>query len=239
MSALQDYVNEQKAKGAFGSVPSGISASFSSFGDLRSKLSSSINGLPLLSRSATIDADAESLTSPAGSSGQLPSSRNRKNGGWFSSVLGDEGAFGLSKMQRIVAFFMSLFGAFLCFGMAVMLLPVIVLQARRFAALNTLGSVMLLLSFSFLWGPMGYIRHMLSEHRRYVTAAYLTTVFATLYASLWLQSTLVTIFFAILQTFALIWYVLSYAPGGERGLRFIAGLFGGMLKAKSKTVLPI
>uniref|UniRef100_F1L114 Vesicle transport protein n=1 Tax=Ascaris suum TaxID=6253 RepID=F1L114_ASCSU len=241
MSALQDFVNQQKAKGALG--PSSFSASFSSFNELRSKLSSSISGsisgLPLLSRSTTVDLDSESLTDSASTSGQLPSSRNRRNGGWFSSVTGDEGACGLSRVQRIVAFFMALFGAFFCFGMAVVMLPLIVIQARKFAALNTLGSVMLISSFGFLWGPMNYVKHMLSQERRYVTAAYLSTVIATLYTSVWLQSTVVTIIFAVLQAIALIWYVLSYAPGGERGLRFIAGLFGGMLKAQSKTVLPI
>uniref|UniRef100_A0A0M3I2N6 Vesicle transport protein n=1 Tax=Ascaris lumbricoides TaxID=6252 RepID=A0A0M3I2N6_ASCLU len=189
MSALQDFVNQQKAKGALG--PSSFSASFSSFNELRSKLSSSISGsisgLPLLSRSTTVDLDSESLTDSASTSGQLPSSRNRRNGGWFSSVTGDEGACGLSRVQRIVAFFMALFGAFFCFGMAVVMLPLIVIQARKFAALNTLGSVMLILSFGFLWGPMNYVKHMLSQERRYVTAAYLSTVIATLYTSVWVS----------------------------------------------------
>ncbi|KHN79257.1 Protein transport protein SFT2 [Toxocara canis] len=189
MSALQDFVNQQKAKGALG--PSAFGTSFSSFGELRSKLSSSISGsisgIPLLSRSATVDLDSGSLADSPTTSGQLPSSRNRKNSGWFSSVTGIEGACGLSRLQSIIAFFMTLFGALLCFGMAAVMLPLIVIQARKFAALNTLGSAMLILSFGFLWGPMNYINHMLSRERRLVTAAYLSTVFATLYSSLWVS----------------------------------------------------
>lgn len=69
---------------------------------------------------------------------------------------------------------------------------------------------------------------MFSEQRRVVTLAYLLTVFATLYSSLWvsilnivkirvlllivylvlifqLRSTLVTIFFSIIQAIALVW----------------------------------
>uniref|UniRef100_A0A183VAN8 Vesicle transport protein n=1 Tax=Toxocara canis TaxID=6265 RepID=A0A183VAN8_TOXCA len=176
MSALQDFVNQQKAKGALG--PSAFGTSFSSFGELRSKLSSSISGsisgIPLLSRSATVDLDSGSLADSPTTSGQLPSSRNRKNSG-------------LSRLQSIIAFFMTLFGALLCFGMAAVMLPLIVIQARKFAALNTLGSAMLILSFGFLWGPMNYINHMLSRERRLVTAAYLSTVFATLYSSLWVS----------------------------------------------------
>ncbi|VDK19567.1 unnamed protein product [Anisakis simplex] len=103
MSTLQDFVNQQKAKGTLG-TPSSFSASFSSFGDLKSKLSSSISeslsGIPLISRSSTVDVDSESLTSPddASTSGQLLSSRNRKfMNGWFGGLSGngaDDGACG-------------------------------------------------------------------------------------------------------------------------------------------------
>ncbi|KAK6049058.1 hypothetical protein COOONC_13437, partial [Cooperia oncophora] len=59
-----------------------------------------------LSRSET--ADSESLTGEGGD-GQLPNTKNRKNGGWFSS--GDESFFGMSRTQRIFAFFLSLLGS--------------------------------------------------------------------------------------------------------------------------------
>ncbi|VDD86170.1 unnamed protein product [Enterobius vermicularis] len=218
MSSLQDFVNQQKAKQS--SI--GSTSSFS---------------LPRIGRSSTIE--TESLTETASTSGQLPSAKNRKNSGWLSSINSDEGNCGLSRTQRILAFFMFLIAALFSFGTAVVMLPLVVVQARKFAALNTLGSVMLMLSFAFLLGPLNYLKHMFSEQRRVVTLAYLLTVFATLYSSLWLRSTLVTIFFSIIQAIALVWFVLSYAPGGERGLLFIAGLFSRFVKSKTKTVLPI
>ncbi|MFH4973332.1 hypothetical protein AB6A40_000041 [Gnathostoma spinigerum] len=182
MSALEEYVNQQKAKASISNVTSGITSSLSSLG---SKISTRINGLPLLSRSAT-DPDSESLISSPEGSGQLPPVQNRKSSGWMSSLSGED-VCGMSRAQRIIAFFMSLIGALFCFGTAIMLLPVLVLSARKFAALNTLGSIMLILSFAFLWGPMAYFKHMISEQRRYVTIVYVGTVLATLYASLWVR----------------------------------------------------
>uniref|UniRef100_A0A8R1TIJ2 Vesicle transport protein n=1 Tax=Onchocerca volvulus TaxID=6282 RepID=A0A8R1TIJ2_ONCVO len=174
MSDLQEFVNQQKAK----------NSSFPSINTIRFKLPSSLNGFTL-TRSSD-DFDREILTESAGqTNGQLPQSRNRKNNGWFSSITNDESVFGMSKMQRIVAFFMSIGAAFICFGIAVVLLPTVVIQARKFAAVNTLGSVMLILSFAFLWGPMNYLRHMFSEQRRHITIAYFITVVTTLYFSLW------------------------------------------------------
>uniref|UniRef100_A0A1I7WBU0 Vesicle transport protein n=1 Tax=Heterorhabditis bacteriophora TaxID=37862 RepID=A0A1I7WBU0_HETBA len=141
MSALEAFINEQRKKSV--NITSGIgSSSFSSFGDFRSKLSTSISGLPLLSRSDATD--SQSLTREISEDGQLPQGKNRKNGiGWFSS--GDENFFGMSRTQRIFAFFLCLVGAAFCFSTAAFLIPIIILYTRKFAALNTLGSVLLLL----------------------------------------------------------------------------------------------
>ncbi|VDK88669.1 unnamed protein product [Litomosoides sigmodontis] len=180
MSDLREFVSQQKAKNSpFGATT--ISASFPSIKTIRSKLTWSLNGFSLA------DSDQEILIESTGeTNGQLPQSRNRRNSGWFGSISSDESVFGMSKMQRIVAFFMSIGAAFICFGIAVVLLPAIVIQARKFAALNSLGSIMLILSFGFLWGPMSYLKHMFSEQRRHVTVAYLSTVVATLYSGLWI-----------------------------------------------------
>uniref|UniRef100_A0A0R3RWH4 Vesicle transport protein n=1 Tax=Elaeophora elaphi TaxID=1147741 RepID=A0A0R3RWH4_9BILA len=184
MSDLREFVNQQKAKISFFGKTT-TSSSFPSIKTIRSKLTTGLNGFSLMHSSGD-DSDREILTESTGeTNGQLPQSRNRRNGGWFSAISNEESVFGMSKIQRIVAFFMSIGAAFVCFGIAVVLLPTIVIQARKFAALNTLGSIMLILSFGFLWGPTSYMKHMFSEQRRHVTVAYLITVIATLYFSLW------------------------------------------------------
>ncbi|CAJ0585846.1 unnamed protein product, partial [Mesorhabditis spiculigera] len=180
MSALEAFVNEQKKKGGLGT-----SASFSSLGDLRNKLpnSVSIGGFSLFSRAET--SDTQVLIEGDDADAQLPQGKNRKNGaGWFGMASADEGMCGLSRTQRLFAFFLSLIGAVFCFTMAAFLIPVIIISTRKFAALNTLGSVMLILSFAFLWGPSAYFTHLLSPQRRLVTVAYFSALFATLYSSL-------------------------------------------------------
>ncbi|VDN26751.1 unnamed protein product, partial [Cylicostephanus goldi] len=82
------------------------------FRNCQAALPYSFSGLPLLSRSET--ADSQPLTDDASVDGQLPNAKNRKNGGWFSS--GDESFFGMSRTQRIFAFFLSLLGALFCFS---------------------------------------------------------------------------------------------------------------------------
>lgn len=43
-------------------------------------------------------------------------------------------------------------------------------------------------SFSFLWGPMNHIKHLFSVPRLPFTTAYIGTILATLYFSLWVNT---------------------------------------------------
>uniref|UniRef100_A0A1I7UYU7 Ovule protein n=1 Tax=Caenorhabditis tropicalis TaxID=1561998 RepID=A0A1I7UYU7_9PELO len=55
-----------------------------------------------------------------------------------------------------------------------------------------------------------------------------------------LKSTIFTLIAAIFQGFTLVWYILSYVPGGERGLFFMTSLFTSFLRGSTtSTVLPI
>uniref|UniRef100_A0AC34QXN7 Vesicle transport protein n=2 Tax=Panagrolaimus sp. JU765 TaxID=591449 RepID=A0AC34QXN7_9BILA len=128
--------------------------------------------------------DQELLTDSGSTTGQLPSNKNRKSGGWFS--FGDDAnVCGLSRIQRIVLFFLLAAMAAFCFASAMMLLPVLIVASRKFAMLNTLGSLFFLCSFAFLWGPLPYFYFLFSENRRIVTGAYVLSVFTTLYTSIW------------------------------------------------------
>ncbi|KAI6175249.1 Vesicle transport protein [Aphelenchoides fujianensis] len=229
MSALSDFVNDYRSK-------SGGSRTFS-VTQIGANVSSAFKGY--LRTDANAD-DTEALTDAPSTSGTLPAGRNRRaNGSWFGWASSDEQFCGLSRLQRIVAFFMCLIGAAFCFGTAILVLPMLVLNARKFAALNTLGSTFFIMSFGFLWGPWAYVQFLLSAQRRYVTIAYLSSVVATLYTAVWLQNTLLTVVCATLQAIALVFYVLSYVPGGERGIRFMTSMCTGVAKRQAQTVLPI
>lgn len=144
-------------------------------------------------------------------------------------------------------------------------IPLLVLKARKFSILFTLGSIFIILrydwmtehltqkpmnfrfcSFSVLWGPVSHMKHLFSKERLPFTLTYFGSLFITLYFALnvcliasnrtlivffQVKSTLLTALFAVIQVIALIWYVVSYLPGGQTGLMFLT-------KAAAKT-LPV
>lgn len=245
---LKDFVQEQKSRST------GIYNPFSKFqgsiGDFRSKIS--INGLSsslssgFLSTNASGD-DRDALLENGESSlkkDQNPSKSNSEsqNGNSTWSLIKNGGAFGLTRTQRVTGFFLCFFAGLACFGLAVMYIPMIVFKARKFGALYTLGSCFFLFSFSLLWGPKSYAGHLFSQPRLPVTLAYFFSLFATLYCSLWIRSTLLTIVCASIQGMTLLWFLVSYIPGGETGLKFLSGTCKKLVcrqVSSQKSMLPV
>ncbi|KAI1297168.1 Protein transport protein SFT2 [Halotydeus destructor] len=140
----------------------------------------------------------------------------------------------LTRTQRIIGFALCVGMGIVCFCFASFYIPFLILKARKFALLFTLGSCFVLLSFSFLWGPWNHMKHLFSKDRLPFTASYLATLTGTLYFAIHLQNTILTCIFAIAQVVALIWYVVSYVPGGQSGLWFFSKVIVG-----SASKLPV
>jgi len=81
--------------------------------------------------------------SSSGSSGGSQSWFARKADEWLPS---------LSKKQRIIGFMTSLILGMICFGLAVSLLPMLMINPRKFSLLFSLGSAFTLSSFPFCGG---------------------------------------------------------------------------------------
>lgn len=152
---------------------------------------------------------------------------------WFEEV--QKEYFTLSRTQRFLGFGICLFLGILCFILSFIYIPVLLLQARKFALLFTLGSLFFILSFSFLYGPWAHLKSMFSKERALTTSIYSITLIATLYCALHLQSTPWTIVCAVLQVMALFWMMMGSIPGGSSGMRF----FGSMFKSSVSNTLPI
>ena len=127
----------------------------------------------------------------------------------------------------------------ICFGLAVSFLPLLIVNPRKFSLLFTLGSVFTLSSFSFLWGPYSHLVHLVSKERLPFTLVYFTTLIATLYFAMGLQSAILTPIAAVLQVIALLWFVISYIPGGQTGLKWFTKLFTGFCKSAANRNLPV
>lgn len=109
-------------------------------------------------------------------------------------------------------------------ALAFAFLPLIVLAPQKFALLYTLGSLCFLSSFAILRGHAAFLRHLISKSRALFTASYALSLVGTVWASLCYRSYLLTLAFSAAQVTALVWFLLSYIPGGRRALSFAFGM---------------
>ncbi|XP_002129097.2 uncharacterized protein LOC100183260 [Ciona intestinalis] len=158
---------------------------------------------------------------------------------WFSAAKQDPMCPALSKTQRLLGFGGCLAGGVFCFSLASVYIPVLLFKARKFALLYSLGSLFLINSFSFLWGPWNHMKHLMSKERLPFTFSYFISLFATLYFSMGMKSSSLTIIAAIIQVVALLWYLVSYIPGGQTGLKFISQLFTSAVTKTVSKSMPV
>ncbi|KAK5641652.1 hypothetical protein RI129_010199 [Pyrocoelia pectoralis] len=153
---------------------------------------------------------------------------------WFESTK-KQYCPSLTRFQRITGFCICVLMGILCFSISLMYIPVLVLKARKFALLFTLGSLFFLLSFMFLWGPIAYLKHSFTRERIWLTLTYGFTLVATLYCALHLQSTPFTVLGAVGQIITLLWSVIASVPGGATGVSVFSKIFSKSVGA----TLPI
>lgn len=134
--------------------------------------------------------------------------------------------FGLSYQTRFKGFVATImlasFFMFLAFFIG---LPVIVLRPQKFALCFTMGSLLFMSSFALLRGPTAHIRSMLTVDRLPFTISYLSSMGATLWASLVARSYILAVLASSLQMLALGYYMLSFIPGGTAGFRVFVAMF--------------
>lgn len=130
--------------------------------------------------------------------------------------------FTLSRWDRLLVFGVCLLGAAACFALCFAILPLLALKPRKFAVLWTLGSVLFIISFGVLQGPLNYLVHLVSPARLPFTVAYFGSIIMTLVFSIGLKSTILTILAAVVQVLAAIWYTVSYFPMGAQSLKFVS-----------------
>ncbi|KAL8160110.1 hypothetical protein V2J09_001647 [Rumex salicifolius] len=112
-------------------------------------------------------------------------------------------------------------GVFFVFVAFTMFLPVMVLVPQKFAICFTLGCGFVVGSFFALKGPSSQLNHMISKERLPFTLGFLACMLGTLYVSMFLHSYILSVLFSVLQILALVYYVISYFPGGSTGMKFI------------------
>ncbi|XP_066202048.1 vesicle transport protein SFT2C [Saccopteryx leptura] len=142
----------------------------------------------------------------------------------------------VTRMQQLAASGLCLLLATLCFGLAALYAPVLLLRARKFALLWSLGSALALVGGTILRGGMA-CRPLLRGEEAPSRAAllYVAGLGATLYAALGLRNTLLTALGACAQVAALLSTLIGLMPRGtSTALRLALGRWGsraGLAKA--------
>ncbi|KAG5407133.1 hypothetical protein IGI04_013252 [Brassica rapa subsp. trilocularis] len=113
-------------------------------------------------------------------------------------------------------------GVFFIFIAFTMFLPVMVLMPQKFAICFTLGCGFIIGSFFALRGPQNQLAHMSSMERLPLTIGFIATMVGTIYVSMVLHSYILSVVFSVLQVLALVYYCISYFPGGSSGMRFLS-----------------
>ncbi|CAG8550339.1 14443_t:CDS:2 [Ambispora leptoticha] len=121
----------------------------------------------------------------------------------------EESLFTLNRWQRLTGFGILLMAGALCFLIAFLTIPILPINPRKFAVTYTMGSLLVLASFSMLKGPVEYLKHIFSMERLAFTLAYLGSMIATL-------------------------YVVSYFPGGANTLQMGTRMFAN----QATNILP-
>ncbi|XP_051705616.1 vesicle transport protein SFT2C [Oryctolagus cuniculus] len=134
----------------------------------------------------------------------------------------------VTRGQRLAAGGGCLLLAALCFGLAALYAPVLLLRARKFALLWSLGSALALAGGALLRGGAACGRLLRGEETpSRPTLLYVAALGATLYAALGLRSTVLTALGACAQVAALLAALLGLMPWGSgAALRLALGRLG-------------
>ncbi|XP_033919855.1 vesicle transport protein SFT2C-like [Melopsittacus undulatus] len=154
--------------------------------------------------------------------------------GWPWAAEADPCLPGLSRWQRLAGSGLCLLLAALCFGLAALYVPLLLLRARKFALLWSLGSLCALGAAALLRGPARLLR----EPSR-GSLLYLGALGGTLYAALGLRSTLLTALGAATQLGTAAAALLAALPGGAAGLRRLGDLLCAAVRQSGGKALPV
>ncbi|KAJ6422979.1 hypothetical protein OIU84_023999 [Salix udensis] len=113
-------------------------------------------------------------------------------------------------------------GVFFVFIAFTLFLRVIALVPQKFAICFTLGCGFIIGSFFALKGPKNQLAHMSSKERLPFTLGFIGSMVGTLYVSMVWHSYVLSVLFSVIQVLALVYYAISYFPGGSAGLKFLS-----------------
>ncbi|GLI61304.1 hypothetical protein VaNZ11_003658 [Volvox africanus] len=128
-------------------------------------------------------------------------------------------AMTLSWKNRLIGF-----GCCFAFGclLTIISIPMLwTMQITKFAILYSVGSVVSVMSTLFLMGPVKQCQRMLEEKRILATIVYIAAIAATLAVAFTTRNAILCLIMLVIQILALVWYCITWIPGGQAALKSI------------------
>jgi Got1/Sft2-like family len=111
--------------------------------------------------------------------------------------------------------------------------PMLAVKPQKFALSFTCGSLTFIASFGILKGPYEHLVSMFAAERMFFTTIYMGSMFLTLYLTCTkggLKGYALVLISSAVQLVALLWYLVSFLPGGTMGLSVVSRAIWAMLK---------
>ena len=114
--------------------------------------------------------------------------------------------------------------------LSLMFLPIMVLYPQKFLSLFSIGSLITLSSFIFIYGTVNYIKMLFEKKRVVYTMSYIVSIVLGLYFAYIKGYFIHSLICAIIQMITLVIFILTFIPGGNSGITFILELLMSPIK---------
>jgi len=139
-------------------------------------------------------------------------------------------------------FFIVLFVGLGIILLSMIFLPAAIMFPQKFVGLFSLGSMVILSSFIFIYGTAGYIELLFSRARVTFTLLFIGSIFVGFYFSFIHPNYIVSLICALVQLITLIIFTLSFIPGGQTGISFMFSMMKAPFSSawsKGASYLPV
>ncbi len=112
-------------------------------------------------------------------------------------------------------------------------MPLISVRPQKFAISFTFGSLMFMGSFALLRGPSAHFQGMIAADRLPFTLFYVGSMIATLYCTFTAHGAKAYVGVLVtsgVQLLALLWYLITFLPGGAQGMKVLTSAILAILK---------
>jgi hypothetical protein len=108
--------------------------------------------------------------------------------------------------------------------LSLVFLPLVWITPQKFVSLFSLGSLVTISSFVFVYGTSAYLEMLFSKQRALFTILFLVSIFLGIYFAFNQTYYIISLICAVIQLITLIIFTLSFIPGGSMGISFITNI---------------